>query len=94
MGVYYKLCGLNANVTWIKGNHDNLLSDYISLYYETPEKSRSKLPLYRYNSFDIMRERLTEVDLLDISGKIKQLPLQVEIEVGSRKYLLSHGYYA
>lgn len=91
VGVYFRICGLNSHVTWIRGNHDELLAEYIQQYYKTPEKKRDCLVPYHYNSFDLMKNRLTEVDLLDITDLIKKLPLQVEIEVGSKKYLLAHA---
>ena len=38
-----------------------------------------------------MKERLTEVDMLNLADLIMRLPLQVEIEVNSVKYLLAHA---
>lgn len=91
VGVYFKICGLNAKVTWIRGNHDQLLAEYIYQYYGTPEKKRESLHPYRYNSFDLMRERLVEADMLNLADIIMKLPLQVEIEISSVKYLLAHA---
>ena len=91
IGVYYRISGLNTNVTWIRGNHDQLLAEYIYSYYGTVENKRSSLRPYRYNSFDLMKERLTEVDMLNLADLIMRLPLQVEIEVNSVKYLLAHA---
>ncbi len=91
VGVYHRISGLNTNATWIRGNHDQLLADYIYRYYETAEKKRNGVRAYRYNSFDLMMERLTEVDMLNLADLIMRLPLQVEIEVNSVKYLLAHA---
>ncbi len=91
VGVYFRICGLNSHVTWIRGNHDQLLAEYIRYYYETPEKKRDSLIPYHYNSFDMMKERLTEVDILNLSDQIMKLPLQVEVEIGSERYLLAHA---
>ncbi|SCY29606.1 Calcineurin-like phosphoesterase [Lachnospiraceae bacterium XBB2008] len=91
VGVYFKICGLNANVTWIRGNHDKLLAEYIYLFYGTDEKKRGNLRPYRYNSFDLMKDRLTPVDMLDLADLIMRLPLQVEIEISSVRYLLAHA---
>lgn len=92
-GVYFKILetGMYTNVTWIRGNHDQLLADYIVRYYRTPERKRKHLEPYRYNSFDLLRERLVEVDMLHLAEQIKALPLQAEITVGSGKYLLAHA---
>lgn len=91
VGVYFKISGLNAKVTWIRGNHDQIFADYIYQYYGTPEKKRKSLRPYRYNSFDLMRERLVEADMLNLADMIMKLPLQIEIETNSVKYLLAHA---
>lgn len=91
VGVYFKVLGLPAKVTWIRGNHDQLLAEYIFRYFETPKKKRRSLPPYQYNSFDLMRARLVEVDLLELADRIMSLPLQVEIETDAAKYLLAHA---
>lgn len=49
--------GLQANVTWIRGDHE---------------------------------QRLVEKDMLDLADLIMRLPLQVELEIGTTKYLLAH----
>lgn len=91
VGVYFKASGLNTNVTWIRGNHDQMLAEYIYLYYGASEKKRKKLRSYRYNSFDLMKERLVEIDMLNLADVIMKMPLQVELEVGSTKYLFAHA---
>ena len=35
VGVYHRISGLNTNVKWIRGNHDQLLAEYIHAYYGT-----------------------------------------------------------
>lgn len=91
VGVFFRLSGLNTNVKWIRGNHDQLLAEYIYSYYDIVEKKRSNLHPYRYNSFDLMKERLVETDMLNLADLIMRLPLQVEIEINSVKYLLAHA---
>ena len=91
VGVYFKLSSLNATVTWIRGNHDQLLADYIYRYFHTSEKKREYLQPYRYNSFELMYGRLVEMDLLNLADLIMKLPLQVELEIASQKYLLAHA---
>lgn len=83
VGVYFRICGLDARVTWIRGNHDQLLAEYIYSYYGTAEKKRDGVRPYRYNSFDLMKERLVEADMLNLADLIMRLPLQVDIEIGS-----------
>ena len=91
VGVYFRICGLDARVTWIRGNHDQLLADYIYQYYGFPEKKRGSLRSYRYNSFDLMSKRLTEADMLNIADQIMKLPLQVEMETDNINYLFAHA---
>ena len=38
-----------------------------------------------------MRQRITEVDMLNIADLIKRLPLQKELEVDGKKYLFAHA---
>lgn len=91
VGVYFRICGLNTNVKWIRGNHDHPLAKYIYTYYGTVPKKRSSLQPYRYNSFDLMKDRLTEADMLNLADQIMDLPLHIEIDIGSEKYLLAHA---
>lgn len=91
VGVYFRISGLNTNVKWIRGNHDQLLAEYIYSYYGTVQKKRSVLQPYRYNSFGLMKDRLVEVDMLNLADLIMNLPLHIEIEIDSVKYLLAHA---
>ena len=91
VGVYFRICGLNTNVKWIRGNHDQLLAEYIYFYYGTVQRKRSSVQPYRYNSFELMKDRLALVDMLNLADLIMGLPLQIEIEIGSAKYLLAHA---
>lgn len=91
VGVYFRILALNTNIKWIRGNHDQLLAEYIYSYYGTVPKKRSGLQPYRYNSFGLMKDRLVEVDMLNLADLIMGLPLQIEIEIGSVKYLLAHA---
>lgn len=38
-----------------------------------------------------MKERLVEMDMLNLKDVIMKMPLQVEMEVGSTKYLFEHA---
>lgn len=91
VGVYFRILGLNTNIKWIRGNHDQLLAEYIYSYYGTVQKKRSSLQPYRYSSFELMKDRFVEVDMLNLADLIMGLPLQIEIEIGSVKYLLAHA---
>lgn len=90
-GVYFALSEIRGKCTWIRGNHDQWLADYIKEYYSKCERRRKKMHPYTYNSFELMTQRLTEVDMLNLADLIYSLPLQKELEVGGKKYLLAHA---
>lgn len=91
IGVYFRILGSNTNIKWIRGNHDQLLAEYIYSYYRTIQKKRNTLQPYRYNSFEMLKGRFVEVDMLNLADLIMGLPLQIEIEIESVKYLLAHA---
>lgn len=91
VGVYFELCKIQGKCTWVCGNHDRWLSEYIKDYYGQSERKQKKIPPYRYNSFGLMKARLTPVDMLDIAEIVSKLPLQIEREIGGKKYLFSHA---
>lgn len=90
-GVYFALSEIRGKCTWIRGNHDQWLADYIKEYYSKSERRRKKMHPYTYNSFELMTQRLTEVDMLNLADLIYSLPLQKELEIGGKKYLLAHA---
>ena len=75
----------------IRGNHDHWLAMYILKYFAATEKKRSKVDSYPYNSFDLLKERLTLVDMKNLADKILEWPMQQSVEVGGEKYLLAHA---
>lgn len=91
VGVYFILSGIQGKCTWIRGNHDHWLAEYIKKYYSASERRRQKMSPYTYNSFDIMNKRITEFDLLNMADFILKLPLQKEIVIGEQKYLFAHA---
>ncbi len=93
VGVYFSILRLSmhVNVKWVQGNHDHMLAEYIYSYYGMVEKKRCNIPPYQYNSFALMKDRLTQVDMLNLADLIMGLPLQIEINIGSKKYLLAHA---
>lgn len=91
VGVFFMLSGLQGHCTWIRGNHDQWLADYIKKYYSLPERRRNKMNPYTYNSFDILRQRMTEVDLLDLADLIYKLPFQKEYCIDGKNYLFAHA---
>ena len=48
VGVYFTLSGIQGKCTWIRGNHDQWLADYIKEYYSNSEKRRKKMYPYTY----------------------------------------------
>ena len=62
-GVYFQTLKLGKKCTVLRGNHDHWLANYIFHYYGSNERDRALLQPYPYNSFQLLQERLTEVDL-------------------------------
>lgn len=46
---------------------------------------------YSYNTFELMKERLTEADMISLADKIHKLPLQKELIIDGNKYLFAHA---
>ena len=54
VGVYFALSGIQGKCSWIRGNHDQWLAEYIQEYYGRNGKRRKKMRPYAYNSFELM----------------------------------------
>lgn len=91
VGVYFTLAGLQGQCIWIRGNHDQWLADYIVKYYSLPERKRLRMGAYSYNSFDLIKQRMTETDMLNLADLIHSLPLQKEIDIDGKKFLMAHA---
>lgn len=73
------------NVYVIRGNHDNWLSQSIKAAV------RNKKDEAYSDSYYLIRERLVEMDMLNLADWIDSMPLQVAVEVEGVKYLLAHA---
>ena len=89
VGVYFNVLKLGKQATILMGNHDKWLADYIEEFYLLSERKRRKMREYPYNTFGLLRERLTDVDIM--SGFINTFPRQIQIQVGDTIYLLAHA---
>lgn len=89
--VYYEILKLKDSCKVLAGNHDYLLADYILAYYNTPEKKRKKIPEYRYNTFELLSNRLPVSDMLRLAANIYNWSFEEEIEVGKHIFLLAHA---
>ena len=70
VNLYFDIKKLGKRCTVIRGNHDDWLATYILEYFALPERKRSKVPPYSYNSFQLLKERLTQEGNMEIcSGK-------------------------
>ncbi len=94
VGVYFTVLKLKEQCTFIKGNHDVWLSEYIQDFFNTSERKRKMLPKYGDNSFAILASRLTEVDLLNLAAYIDNSPLQIECQTNGTDYLMAHAMTA
>ena len=88
VGVYFTLSGLQGKVTWIRGNHDEWLAKYIYDFFSKSERKQKKMLPYSYNTFDLMVNRLTRVDMLNLADIIMKLPVQKDIVIDNH---VPHG---
>ena len=89
--LYFNIERLGKRCDVIRGNHDHWLAMYILEYYALPERKRSKIAPYSYNSFQLLQERLTPVDLQNLANTILSWPVQKSVKVKEEKYLLAHA---
>lgn len=89
--LYFQVLSLGERCIVIRGNHDQWLAEYILDYFSLPERKRRKIEPYRYNSFELLRDRLTPIDLQNLAKDIMQWPLQLQVEINEERYLLSHA---
>lgn len=76
------------NIHVLRGNHDNWLAESIRFAV----KHVTVRPMA--DSYYILKNRLSEQELLELEQWITSLPLQAEIEVEDTKYLLAHAQTA
>lgn len=91
VGVYFTVLGLEDRCTVVRGNHDQWLADYIRYFDMFPEKKREKCRPYAYESFDMLQQKLTPVDLLQLADFIDGFPFQEKLELEHKKYLFAHA---
>lgn len=91
LGVYFTLSGIQGKCIWIRGNHDQWLADYIEKYFSLSERKRRDMGSYFYNSFDLIKQRMTETDMLNLADLIHGLPLWQEIDIDEKKFLMAHA---
>lgn len=90
--VYFTVLGLGASCTAVEGNHDRWLAAYIRSYYALPERKRKRQKPYHYESFELLRERLTDVDVQELAEWILlQMPLQAGLTLDGQRYLFAHA---
>lgn len=89
-GVYFTVLGLGDRCTALRGNHDHWLAQYIHYYYSLSEKAQPGCTPYVYNSFYLLQQRLTPMDLRQLEEFIYHLPLHAELEL-EQKYLFAHA---
>lgn len=89
--IYFKILELGESCTVIRGNHDDYLSEYIFEYLSTSERKRKKIRDYEYNTFSLIKNRLTEVDLSNLADWLKSKPLQIPVTVNGENFLLAHA---
>ncbi|MBR6148969.1 MAG: metallophosphoesterase [Lachnospiraceae bacterium] len=91
VGVYFTILGLRDRCTVIQGNHDVWLAKYIMRYINSSKRQRRHMDPYYYNSFELVMERLTVVDALQLAEFVLSCPLQYEFSLKDKNYLFGHA---
>lgn len=91
VGVYFTVLELGERCTALRGNHDQWLAAYIRNYYSLSEREQERCAPYTYNSFDLMRQRLTPVDMRQLEAFINSLPLHTRLNLEQKEYLFAHA---
>ncbi len=91
VGVYHTVLGVLDRSTIVAGNHDVWLGDYILKCFDWSEKKREQYRPYHYNSFELLKERLTEADLEELAEWLLRLPLQYETNIDGKQMLFAHA---
>ncbi|WP_081669031.1 metallophosphoesterase [Butyrivibrio sp. VCB2001] len=91
VGVYFNVLKLGEQATVLMGNHDKWLANYIKEFYSLSERKRRKMREYPYNTFELLRERLTDVDIMRLAEFIDTFPAQIELHADGRTHLLAHA---
>ena len=89
--VYFTVLENIGRCTVIAGNHDRWLGEYIKRYYTASDAVRQRMTPYHYNSFDLLKRRLTQADMLALADWLLMLPLQQTMEIEGKDYLFAHA---
>ncbi len=91
VGVYHTVLSILDHCTIVAGNHDIWLADYILKYFGQNDKARMRYKPYHYNSFELLKERLTEADMVELAEWLLKLPLQYKISIDGKQMLFAHA---
>lgn len=89
--LYFRIQSMRERCVVVRGNHDEWLANYIIEYMGKKNKKRSKMEDYYYNSFSLLKSRLTDVDMLNLAKQIKTWPLQVNMSIDGKEFLFGHA---
>ena len=90
MELYHKILELEDCVTIVRGNHEEILGRFIYDYLDAPEGRRDGFA-YDYNTFSVLRKKLTDRDLELLADWMLELPLQKTMTVDGENYLFAHA---
>lgn len=91
VAVYFMARELEGCCDIVEGNHDRWLAAYIRRYYALRGRARKRCHPYFYQSFAMLQERLTGVDMLRLAEWVLRLPLQMRLVLDGTKYLFAHA---
>lgn len=91
VGLYFTVLGLENRVTVVRGNHEQGMAEHIDYYFSLPERKRLRCEPYQYNPYDLIKKRLTSVDMKELASHIRSWALQAELEINGITCLFAHA---
>ena len=88
--LYYKIQSLEESVSIVRGNHEEMMGHFIYDYLDVPEGRRDGFA-YDYNTFSILRRKMTDRDLELFADWMLAFPLQKTMTVNGENYLFAHA---
>jgi len=77
----------HPSIHCIRGNHDTWVAKYIMEYLDGKVEYS-----YRYNTFEQLKKRLTNVDIKNFAKWIMNMPSIINIEIKGERFLFAHEY--
>lgn len=86
--LYYEILKYEKNIICLCGNHDAWVAEHLQQYVNGRYKG------YYYNTIELLKGRITEVDMLNLISWIYNLDVQLTVNASGKQFLLAHAQTA